>query len=123
MMPLINILGPITIITLIGYLLGRSPSGLHTRTLGTIVLLVATPSLIFHTLASIHVGLDTLGAMAVAALLAMTVSGVLGLVVLAVTGGSKRTFLPSLIFPNSGNMGLALVLLTFGDDGMRLGIV
>lgn len=122
MMPFVNILGPITIITLIGYLLGRSPSGLHTRTLGTIVLLVATPSLIFHTLLSMHVGLDTLGAMAVAALLAMIVSGVLGFVVLAATGGSKRTFLPSLIFPNSGNMGLALVLLTFGDDGMRLGI-
>lgn len=122
MMSLVNILGPITIITLIGYLLGRSPSGLHTRTLGTIVLLVATPSLIFHTLVSMHVGLDTLGSMAVAALLAMTASGVMGLAALAVTGGSKRTYLPSLIFPNSGNMGLALVLLTFGDEGMRLGI-
>jgi len=106
MMSLVNILGPITIITLIGYLLGRSPSGLHTRTLGTIVLLVATPSLIFHTLVSMHVGLDTLGFMAVAALLAMTASGVMGLAALAVTGGSKRTYLPSLIFPNSGNMGL-----------------
>lgn len=119
---LANILGPITVIVAIGYMLGRSSMGLHTQTLGTMVLLVATPSLIFHTLVSMHVGLDTLGHMAIAALLAMLVSGVLGYAALAVTGASPNVFLPSLTFPNSGNMGLALVLLTFGDDGMRLGI-
>lgn len=119
---LANILGPITVIVAIGFVLGRSSMGLHTQTLGTMVLLVATPSLIFHTLVSMHVGLGTLGHMAIAALLAMLVSSALGYAALSVTGAKVRVFLPSLIFPNSGNMGLALVLLTFGDDGMRLGI-
>ncbi|MDB4213513.1 AEC family transporter [Octadecabacter sp.] len=122
MVELANILGPITIVVMIGYALGRSSMGIHTHTLGTLVLLVATPSLIFHTLVSMHVGLGTLGQMAIAALLAMTASAVMGFLALTLIGASRSAFLPSLTFPNSGNMGLALVLLTFGDDGMRLGI-
>ena len=121
MAELANILGPITIIALIGYVLERAKVGLDTRTISTLVLLVATPSLIFHTLVSMHVDPVTLGTMAFAALLAMTISGALGVSLLYLTGASRRTYLPSLIFPNSGNMGLALVMLTFGDEGMKLG--
>lgn len=109
-------------ITLIGYVLGRSSVGLHTRTIGTIVVLVATPSLIFYTLVSMRVGLDTLGEMAIVALLVMLVTAVAGSLALATTGASQNAFLPSIVFPNSGNLGLALVLLTFGDEGLKLGM-
>lgn len=122
MVELANILGPITIIALIGYTLERASIGLHTQSLGSLVLLVATPSLIFHTLVSMDVDPNTLGKMAIAALLAMTTAGALGLAALFLTGASRRAYLPSLMFPNSGNMGLALVLLTFGNEGMKLGI-
>lgn len=119
---LVNILGPITIITLIGYALGRSASGLHARTLGTIVILVATPSLIFHTFATMQVGPETLGQMGLAAFLAVCISGGIALVGLLALGAPMRMYLPSLMLPNSGNMGLPLALLTFGDDGMRLAV-
>lgn len=119
---LANILGPIGLIALIGYLLERANIGLDTGTLGTMMLLVATPSLIFHTLVSTDIDPATLGRMAYAAILAVVISCVLGLPLLFLTGAPKRAYLPSLIFPNSGNLGLALVLLTFGDEGMRLGI-
>ena len=122
MAELANILGPITIIVLIGYTLERAALGLQMETLGTLVLLVATPSLIFHTLVSMDVSLGELGHMAFAALLVMSVCMVLAGLVLSVFGASLRLYLPSLVFPNSGNMGLALVLLTFGDEGMKFGI-
>ncbi|MEP5155375.1 AEC family transporter [Planktotalea sp.] len=122
MSELANILGPVAIITLIGYLLERLKVGLDTHTIGAMVLLVATPSLIFHTLVSMDVDTKTLGTMAFAALLAMSASAVFGMLVLLLSGASLRAFLPSLVFPNSGNMGLALVLLTFGNEGMKLGI-
>ena len=61
-----GILGPIVIITLIGYFLGRSSVGLHSQTLSTIVILVATPALIFNTLTSLHVDQATRGTMATA---------------------------------------------------------
>jgi len=122
MTELANILGPITLIALIGYLLERAEIGLDMRTIGSLILLVATPSLIFNTLVSMDIDPATLGKMAFAAVLAMSISGILGFIVLSVTRAPMQAFLPSLVFPNSGNMGLALVLLTFGDEGMKLGI-
>lgn len=117
-----GILGPIVIITLIGYFLGRSSVGLHSQTLSTIVILVATPALIFNTLTSLHVDQTTIGEMAAAALLCLTIAGLMALLAIKVFGGSLRSFLPGLMLPNSGNMGLPLVALAFGEDGMRLGI-
>ncbi|MDV7143889.1 AEC family transporter [Tropicimonas sp. TH_r6] len=117
-----EILGPIVIITAIGYLLGRSSVGLDTRALSSMVLLVATPALIFHTLTSLHVTPDTIRTMAGAALMCITLTGVMGLAILLSVGGPVRSFLPPLMLPNSGNMGLPLVLLAFGTEGLQLGV-
>lgn len=119
---LVNILGPIVLITLIGYWLGRSSVGLESRTLSSLVLLVATPALVFSTLTSMNVDLATIGQMAAAALLCVTIAGLIGTVALLATGNSVRSFLPSLALPNSGNMGLPLVVLAFGAEGARLGV-
>jgi predicted permease len=122
LMQMVEILGPISIITLIGFLMGRSSIGLETRTLSTVVILVATPALIFHTLISMQVTPDTIRTMGGAALVCISVSGLLGLAALLWLGGPIRSFLPALMMPNSGNMGLPLVVLAFGPDGLRLGI-
>ena len=119
---MINILGPIILITLIGYVLGRSSVGLHSRTISDMVLLVATPSLVFHTLVSMHVGPETIATMSVAALMSILVAGTIAVSALLLFKGSIRSFLPALTLPNSGNMGLPLVVLTFGQDSLSLAI-
>jgi predicted permease len=122
LMQMINILGPITLITLIGFVLGRSSVGLQSRTLSSLVILVATPALVFNTLTSMHVDIGTIGRMAGAALLCLVIAGAMAAAALAISGASMRSFLPSLMLPNSGNMGLPLVVLAFGPEGTRLGI-
>ncbi len=122
LMQMVNILGPIMLITLIGFILGRSSVGLQSRTLSSLVMLVATPALVFNTLTSIHVDLGTIGRMAGAALLCLVIAGAMATAALTVFGASLRGFLPSLMLPNSGNMGLPLVVLAFGSEGARLGI-
>ena len=117
-----GIVGPVLIVTFIGWALTRSDVGLHARTLSNLVLLVATPSLVFHTLVSMEVGLATIGQMAAAALLAIAIAGGLALAGLLVLGGPVRVFLPSLALPNSGNLGIPLALLTFGEAGVRLAV-
>ncbi len=121
-MEMLNVLGPVVLITLIGFLMGRSKIDLHAGTLSTTVILVATPALIFSTLTSIGVTIEMLLNMAASAFLSVTIAAVLGLIVVKVSGFSLRTYLPSLMFPNSGNMGLPLVLLAFGEEGLRLGV-
>lgn len=122
LMQMIDILGPIIIITGIGFAMGRSSLGLDTRSLGTIVIMVATPALIFHTLTSLEVTGDTVRTMSVAALVCVVTAGGLGFLGLRLLGGSVRSFLPPLMLPNSGNMGLPLVLLAFGEAGLQLGV-
>jgi predicted permease len=123
-MQMVDILGPIVVITLIGYIMGRSSVGLDIRSLSTVVILVATPSLIFNTLTSLHVTTQTIGQMAAAALLCLCLAGGMGLAILLVLGmrGKGRSFLPPLMLPNSGNMGLPLVMLAFGPEGTQLGV-
>ena len=86
------------------------------------VLLVATPCLVFSTLTSLDIGGDTLLKMALSAALCVATAGLLGLLILKLAGMSYRTFLPSLMMPNSGNIGLPLVLLAFGETGLALGV-
>lgn len=114
------ILGPIGILVLIGYVMGRRTSGLDTRTLSTVVIMVAAPALIFSSLTSLEISAQAVVSISGAAALCLVVSAVLAAAVLTLSGGSLRSFLPVLMMPNSGNMGLPLVMLAFGAAGREL---
>lgn len=122
MIQIIDTVAPIFIITLIGFLFGRSKFDLHVATLSTVVIMVGLPSLIFSSLTSMDMSLERLGEVFLAAVSCMVIAAIFSLGVVKAFGFSVRTFLPSLIFPNSGNMGLPLAFLAFGDIGLRLAI-
>lgn len=119
---LFDILAPITIILFIGYLIGRSQPNLQTRTVSDLVVYVGTPALIFSTLVEFEVSAETFWRMALAATSCVLVAGILGLLVLARYRKFWPSFLPSLMFPNSGNLGIPIVLLAFGQEGLKLAI-
>ena len=119
---ILNVIGPIFVITIIGYVLERLSTKVDSRTISSLVLLIATPSLVFSTLTSLDIDAATLLKMALSAVLCVAVASVAGLVILRALKMSYRTFLPCLIMPNSGNIGLPLVLLAFGEKGLALGI-
>ena len=48
--------------------------------------------------------------------------GVIGATALYLLKFDQRTWLPSQMFPNVGNMGLPLCLLAFGQEGLALGM-
>lgn len=117
-----NILAPVILITAIGYILGRMSIGLQSRTLGNLVILVATPSLVFHTNVTADIDKETLSDLLIAATLCLTIAGLIAFVALKLAGSSPQSYLPSLMFPNSGNLGLPLVVLAFGSLGTQMGI-
>ncbi|MGI9366342.1 MAG: AEC family transporter, partial [Rhizobiaceae bacterium] len=117
-----NILAPVMLITAIGYILGRMSIGLQSRTLGNLVILVATPSLVFHTNVTADIGKESLSDLLMAAALCLTISGLIAFMALKLAGSSPQSYLPSLMFPNSGNLGLPLVVLAFGTLGTQMGI-
>ena len=122
MIEMFNILAPITLITIIGFILGRMSIGLQSRTLSNLVILVATPSLVFHTNVSLTVDTETVSELSTAAFVSIVVAGSLAYAGLRLVGGNVRSLLPSLMFPNSGNLGLPLAVLAFGALGTQLGV-
>ena len=114
---------PIFLITAIGYAWARRGQPFDNATVSGLVMYVGTPALVFHSLTSLRpdlaelrqVGLATAGVIAFCLLL-----GYLGLRAVKL---SRNAFLPSLFQANAGNMGVPLVMLTFGDAGLALGVV
>jgi predicted permease len=82
-----------------------------------------TPLLIFTTLAMQHVPLREHAALAGGAVLVVLGSGLLAWPLARLFKQQEKTLLPPIMFKNSGNMGLPLTLLAFGEAAMPAAIV
>ncbi|WP_151446414.1 AEC family transporter [Lacisediminimonas profundi] len=88
----------------------------------TLVTMVATPALVFHTLATTRLAPGTVVSVALAAVLGIALMGVLSAIVLRIAGFPVRTLVPTATFPNAGNLGLPLSQLAFGDAGLSVAV-
>ncbi len=119
---LIAIIAPVFVCAAIGYGWARLGRPYDAEFVTTLVTNIGAPCLVFYTLSSVEIDVEAFGTMAGVSVLAVAASAVAGIVVLRVAGLSMRTFLPSLMFPNVGNMGMPLCLFAFGEAGLALAI-
>ena len=118
---MLSAVAPVLIGAALGYfLLGRK--SIDVRLITTITTDVGTPSLVLYTLSSTRIPPDALATTALAAILSLLCFAGLGLVALKVAKLRVRTFLPALTFPNVGNLGLPLIYLAFGQQGLGYAI-
>ena len=119
---LIAITAPVMICAAIGYTWARLGRPYNTEMVTHLVSSIGVPCLVFSTLVKVDIELSALGEMAVLAFASLVVMGVMGVVILKVWGQSVSAFLPAMVFPNTGNMGLPLAMLAFGPEGMALAV-
>jgi predicted permease len=119
---LFAIIAPILVCSALGYGWARIKAPFHSETLGSLVFLVGTPCLVFSTLTSIRLEAAVFGAMALSAATVLALAAACGALILRLSGLRMTTYLPSLMFPNSGNMGLPLALFAYGEQGLALAI-
>ena len=119
---LFSIVAPIFIVAGAGFIWGRLGKPYDAELVTTLVYYLGTPCLVFSILANVDLQPEAVMTMAGAALTVFAVTGAIAFVVLRIAGWPLRAFLPSMVFANSGNMGLPLCLLSFGDKGLALGI-
>jgi predicted permease len=119
---LFAILAPIMISTGIGYLWGKSGTEFPTDFISRIVMNIGTPCLIIGVMAKVEVQPEVMGNVALATAIIMAVMGAIGFVWLKAIKLPIATYLPPLIFPNNGNMGLPLCLFAFGQTGLALAL-
>lgn len=119
---LFSIIAPVFICAAIGFFWIKLGRPYDVDQVTTLVTNIGVPCLVFHTLANIELGGEALAAMAGATFTALVVCLALSSAILRLAGLSQRAFLPALTFPNSGNMGMPLCYLAFGDAGLAMAI-
>lgn len=119
---LLNIIAPVVGTAGLGYFWARTGRVFHTETVTAIVTNIGAPMLIFSTLAGLEMALGSFLEFAFLAFLAAVLFGAVGLLVLWLCRLDIRDYLPGIMFPNVGNMGLPLCMFAFGEAGLALGI-
>jgi predicted permease len=118
----LTVVTPVFLIAGVGYLWFRRGLPFDNFTVSSLVMFIGSPCLIYSSLTRNAPALQDLGVMAAAAAFAIAVGAVLAYPLLRLFGWHPATYLPSLIHPNTGNMGLPVVLLAFGEAGLALGM-
>jgi len=119
---LLNIIAPVAIAAAIGFFWQRKGPGFDIKLVSALVTNVGTPCLVFSTLATVEIERDAFIEMAAATTVTLLSFLAIAALVFRLTGVSQKTFLPSMVFANTGNMGLPLCLFAFGADGLALAI-
>jgi predicted permease len=117
-----TILAPVFILAGIGYGWSRIGMPFDSEMVTSIVTNIATPCLIFSTLANLEISPQAFGEIALAAVLCGIGFAIAGRIVLGFLKLPPHSYLPALMFPNTGNLGLPLCLFAFGPAGLALAL-
>jgi hypothetical protein len=119
---LFSIIFPVFAVSLLGYLYARWR---HTE-LGDANRLnieLFIPALIFSVMSDRSFDVTEYGNLAMAAALVVLLPGLVGWPVAKLLRVQHKTFVPPLMFNNSGNMGLPLAVFAFGEDALPIAMV
>jgi predicted permease len=116
-------MAPIVVCAGIGFVWTKSGRPYDTQFVTRLVMNVGMPFLIVSSLSRAELDGKALAEIGLAAACLLVGFIALGALALLVLRRKIRDFLPSLSFPNTGNMGLPLCLFAFGPDGLSLALV
>jgi predicted permease len=114
---------PVLLVAGIGFIWAKMGRRFDSVFLTDIATNVGTPCLVAHSLTTLKLARADIAQMGMAVLIAVAGFLVLGIITLRLMKLSPNSYLPALMFPNTGNMGLPLSLFAFGQDGLGLAVV
>lgn len=119
---IVTIIFPLFAIVVAGYVYGRirRPDMSFANQL---TMEVFAPALVFAALADKSFDLGTYWILAIAAAAVALAPGLLALPITRWIGVEPKTFVPPMMFYNSGNMGLPLAVLAFGDGALAPAVI
>tara|TARA_Y100001970_G_scaffold280114_1_gene388587 strand:+ start:842 stop:1741 length:900 start_codon:yes stop_codon:yes gene_type:complete len=117
---LIDVLFPVFLIIGIGYYLGKKNPKFDTDFITKLTGTFGTPALIFYSLTSTGVNLDTFLEFFSYQVILVTGFSFVGILTLLFTKRDIVYELPPLILPNNGNIGLSVCLFAYGDIGLGI---
>ncbi len=119
---LFAVIAPIIICAGIGYAWARSGLDYPVDFVTRLVMNIGAPCLIVASFSRSSIEIISMTEITLAALVVLGIMALIGVVLLRLMRLETGVFLPSLIFPNIGNMGLPLCLFAFGETGLALAL-
>ncbi len=121
-MKIIEILFPVFILVVVGYLYGRRYRP-NLQAVNQLMLFVFVPALVFDVMSRRNFQVMEYQWLALAGVIVVLGSGIIAWPAGRALGYPQRAFLPTMMFNNCGNLGLPLALLAFGDKGLEGAVI
>jgi predicted permease len=119
---LFSIIAPVFLISALGYAWAKMEQPFDTLLVTALLTNVTSPCLIFSRVASLDEDFATFGGVAGLAMLSIAIFAATGYAAAKALKLPVTATVGPIMFPNNGNMGLALCLFAFGEVGIGLGI-
>ena len=110
------------ICALLGYGWARSGLPFEREFLTRIIMNIGSPCLILNGIANLEFEPADFAVILASAITVLGICIVTGSILLKMAGQPLRSFLPPVIFGNTGNLGLPLCFFAFGDEGLGLAV-
>ena len=117
------VVAPVFLISAAGFIWEKRGYPFDQGLVTNLMTLVAAPCLVFSTFTTTRLSFAEAGLMVEATLTCLLLFAAVAAIGLWITGLSFRVYLPSLMFPNIGNLGLPVCMFAFGDRGLALATV
>jgi predicted permease len=114
---------PLLSLIILGAVLGRTTDFFDGSALSGLVTSVGIPALLLHSVLSMDMDISGMGALVGVTVLWLVVMSVVTALVLTVIGLPVRSYLPALVHPNTGNMGIPVCFALFGSQSLGLAVV
>ncbi|MEH6833574.1 MULTISPECIES: AEC family transporter [Falsihalocynthiibacter] len=119
----LEIVAPVFILASIGYVWVRLGFEYRVQFVTGMAMTISIPALIFVALMQTKIDPSALSLLLVASIVTYAVLTLVFYLVVRALKLDVRSFLPSLIFGNTGNVGLPLAFFAFGEEGFAYAIV
>jgi predicted permease len=122
LLQIFTIIAPVLLVAFVGYIWERRRLPFDTNMVSYLVSYIGSPCLLLHTLMANRVDLDVMARIVGAGALMCFTMGLIGWGLVSVLKLPPKVYVPALMFPNSGNMGLPLCLFAFGNTGLAMAV-
>ncbi|MCA2018544.1 AEC family transporter [Vibrio tritonius] len=114
---------PVMVIALVGAFLSKRTAYLDDPNLPKLVLNVGMPTLLLHSMLGTHIDFLGMGKLVLASVLALAAMVLVTLIVLKIMKLDRRYYLPILVNPNTGNLGIPIAYALLGSDGLAGAVI
>lgn len=120
---LLTIIAPVFFGVAFGFVWSRLDKPFDTEFVTSLVFNLGTPLLIFSTLTKLDTDPRAFADLAMVMVVALFLFLIISFLVLKVFGLDQRTYLAAIMIPNTGNVGIPLCFLAFGELGLAFAII